>query len=140
MTRAARIALAVLIAITSAVPAVRGQTASDVEEATKVVMQQLEAFRQNDYDTAYTFASAMIREHFDRAAFEAMVRGGYPEIARSAAAFVAGSQTAPDGRLALLLKIRGATGSTIDAVYEMVREGDAWRINGVATRPDESTT
>jgi Domain of unknown function (DUF4864) len=138
MTRAATI-LAVVIVVTSAAPRVHGQAASDVEDATKVVMGQLEAFRRNDYDTAYTFASAMIRERFDRPAFEAMVKGGYPEIARSATAVVAGSQAAPDGSLALLVKIRGAGGRAIEAVYEMVREGGAWRINGVATRPDEST-
>jgi uncharacterized protein DUF4864 len=131
--------LAALAAIGAAVPAARGQTSSDVEQATNVVMRQLEAFRQNDYDTAYGFASATIHEHFDRPAFEAMVRGGYPEIARSAAAVVVGSQAAPDDSLALLLKIRGASGRSIEAVYEMVREGANWRINGVATRPDESS-
>jgi uncharacterized protein DUF4864 len=138
VTRAAPL-LAGLIAIAAAGSVARGQTPSDVEQATKIVMRQLEAFRQDDYDTAYGFASAMIRERFDRPAFEAMVRGGYPEIARSVAAVVVGSQAAPDDSLALLLKIRDASGRSVEAVYEMVREGDAWRINGVATRPDESS-
>ena len=47
---------------------------------------QLAAFRRNDFDTADTFASSMIRAMFDRQDFERMVRTGYPEIARSAAA------------------------------------------------------
>jgi hypothetical protein len=33
------------------------------------------------------------------------------------------------------VKIRGANGQTIEAVYEVVWE-DGWKINGVATRPD----
>ena len=41
-------------------------------------MQQLEAFRQDDFTTAYTFASVSVRQMFDRAGFEQMVRGGYP--------------------------------------------------------------
>jgi hypothetical protein len=35
------------------------------------------------------------------------------------------------------VKIRGANGQSIEALYEMVWEDD-WKINGVATRPDAS--
>jgi uncharacterized protein DUF4864 len=139
MTRRAGISLALLALTTLVVPSVRGQTDPDVEAATRVVMSQLDAFRRDDYDTAYTFASAMIRDLFDRARFETMVRTGYPEIARSAAAFVAKSQAAPDGTLHLHLRIRGESGSAIEALYEMVREDGQWRINGVVTRPDPGT-
>jgi hypothetical protein len=38
------------------------------------------------------------------------------------------------------LRIRGASGSAIEALYEMVCEGlcegGQWKINGVVTRPD----
>ena len=27
---------------------------------------------------------------------------------------------------------------TVEAVYELIKEGGAWRINGVVTRPDSS--
>ncbi len=33
------------------------------------------------------------------------------------------------------MKIRGANGQAVEALYEMIWE-DGWRINGVATRPD----
>jgi hypothetical protein len=98
-------------------------------------MRQLEAFRQDDYDTAYGFASATIRELFDRQAFEHMVRRGYPVIARSTFAAVTERMRGPDGHVYLRLKIVGADGSTIDAVYEMVHEDGRWRINGVVARP-----
>jgi hypothetical protein len=113
-----------------------GQPAKDAEAAAGSVMLQLEAFRRGDYDAAYGFASGSIRELFDRQAFERMVKGGYPEIDRSAGAWVADSEAGPDGHVLLRLKIRGANGSSIEALYDMVREDGQWRINGVSTRPD----
>ena len=129
----ARLVLALLTAVP--VNAV-AQPAADVAAATAVVMSQLDAFRRGDFDTAYGFASAMIRDRFDRASFEQMVRTGYPEIGRSASAYVAGSRAGSDGALYLALKIRGANGNAIEAVYEVVPEDGAFRINGVVTRPD----
>jgi Domain of unknown function (DUF4864) len=108
---------------------------ADVEAAGRIVVQQLEAFRRDDFDTAFSFASAEIHELFDRARFETMVRGGYPEIARSTFASIDGGQRGPGGRLYLLVRVRGANGQGVEAVYEMVLEGSQWRINGVVTRP-----
>ena len=112
------------------------QNDTDVEAAGRSVMQQLEAFRRDDFDAAFGFASAEIHELFDRPRFEAMVRGGYPEIASSAAAIIDGSQRGPGGRLYLMVRVRGTNGQRIEAVYEMVPENGQWRINGVVTRPD----
>ena len=107
----------------------------DAQAAGRVVMQQLDAFRRDDFDTAFGFASAEIHDTFDRARFETMVREGYPEIARSVFAVIDGSQRGPGGRLYLMMRIRGADGRGVEAVYEMVLEGGDWRINGVVTRP-----
>ncbi len=105
-------------------------------DAAGPVMAQLEAFRRDDYDTAYTFASEEIRAMFDRSAFEQMVKGGYPEIARSTFALVAQSEMAADGHVYLRVKVRGANGNGIEAIYDMVSEGGRWKINGVVTKPD----
>ncbi|HET8530780.1 MAG TPA: DUF4864 domain-containing protein, partial [Methylomirabilota bacterium] len=64
------------------------QAEKDAKAAADPVVKQLEAFRRGDFDTAFTFASGMIQAQFDRQAFEAMVRRGYPEIARSTFAAV----------------------------------------------------
>lgn len=109
---------------------------SDENAAADPVLRQLEAFRRNDYDTAYTFASAEIHRLFDRAAFERMVKSGYPEIADSVRAHVARAERTPDGHVYLLVKIRGANGQQVEALYDMVREAGAWRINGVVAKPD----
>jgi hypothetical protein len=106
------------------------------KEAMEPPIEQLEAFRRDDFDTAYTFASAEIQQQFDRQAFEQMVKGGYPEIARSTSAAVAGSILVPDGTVYVTLKIRGSNGQSIEALYELVLEEGKWKINGVRSRRD----
>ena len=64
-----------------------------------------------------------------------MVRRGYPEIARSSFAAVVKTELAPHGAAYVTVKVRGANGQSIEALYELVWQ-DGWKINGVATRPD----
>ncbi len=116
--------------------AVSAQSEKDVKAAAEPIMKQLEAFRRDDYDTAYAFASAEIQQLFDRAAFERMVKGGYPEIARSTFALIAQSEVTPDSHVHIRVRIRGANGNSIEAVYDMLQEPGGWRINGVVTKPD----
>jgi hypothetical protein len=129
------IALTALTGVTGAVAQVLD---ADAQAAGGVVMQQLEAFRRNDFTTAYTFASVTVRATFDRTRFEQMVRTGYPEIAHSVSATIGGSRRGDAGEIYLLVRIVGDNGRAIEAVYELVTENGGWRINGVVTRPDES--
>jgi hypothetical protein len=138
MTRAARQLLLTAIVLLGATAALGQGRDPDAEAAGRIVMQQLEAFRRDDYDVAFTFASEHIHQLFDRPRFEAMVRGGYPEIARSASALITGSERGDAGQLYLLVRVLGANGQAIEALYEMVLENGAWRINGVVARPDTS--
>ena len=105
------------------------------KSAAEPVVKQLEAFRRGDFDTAFTFASGMIQAQFDRQAFETMVRGGYPEIARSTFAAVTKTELESPGLAYVTVKIRGVNGQAVEALYELIWE-DGWKINGVATRPD----
>ena len=109
----------------------------DLKAAADTILGQLEAFRRGDYDAAYTFAAESIRQLFDRESFERMVKTGYPEIARSSMATVNQATIAPNGHAYLIMKIRGANGSRIEAIYEMVWESDRWKIAGVVSRPDD---
>ena len=105
------------------------------KSAAEPVVKQLEAFRRGDFDTAFTFASGMIKAQFDRQAFETMVRGGYPEIARSTFAAVTKTELESPGLAYVTVKIRGVNGQAVEALYELIWE-EGWKINGVATRPD----
>ncbi len=64
-----------------------------------------------------------------------MVTQGYAPIARSRTAAV-GRVEALDGQRGLVeVRVEGENGETIDALYELVEERGAWRVNGVLTRP-----
>jgi len=115
------------------------QPSEVAEAAADPIMKQLEAFRRGDYDAAYVFASAEIKQMFDRPAFERMVKGGYPEIAQSTSAVVSRTEMGPDGDVFVQLRIKGANGTGIEALYQMVPERDGWKVNGVMTRPDSGT-
>lgn len=108
-------------------------------EAREVILGQLAAFRTDDYRAAYSFASEEIQSLFDLPAFERMVKGGYPQIARSTDAWVTETNLAENGRLYMWLRTRGADGVFVRALYEMVWDSSRWRINGVVTRPDSGT-
>ena len=128
--------LGVVMATLAVASVAFAQPGEVAKAAAEPIMKQLEAFRRDDYDIAYIFASTEVRRMFDREAFERMVKGGYPEIARSTFALVSRTEVTPDGHVYINVKIRGANGNSIEALYDMVRENDGWRINGVVTKPD----
>jgi len=130
------VTLAVMMTLVSTTLGWAQQVKPAPKEAMEPPIKQLEAFRRGDFDTAYAFASAEIKEQFDRETFELMVKGGYPEIARSASASIVGSVLAPNGLVYLTLKIRGSNGKSIEALYELVLQNGQWKINGVTAKPD----
>ena len=134
----ARVVIGVALLVRALVDAHPGaaQGDADARAAEAVILRQLEAFRNGDFDTAYTFAAASIQQTFDRLAFERMVTTGYPEIAHSAFALVSKNEQASDGRRYVTVRILGVNGRRIEALYEMVREDGAWKISGVVTKPD----
>jgi hypothetical protein len=125
----------IVLALVACAGAARAQAERDAKAAAEPVVKQLEAFRRDDYDTAYTFASDEIRSQFDRRSFEAMVRRGYPEIASSTFALVTRTELGPEGLAYVTIKIRGSNGQAVEGLYELVWQ-NGWKINGVATRPD----
>jgi hypothetical protein len=132
LTRRLLFGLTGILALVVCVVAAFAQTARpDPKTAAVPVMKQLEAFRRDDFDTAFTFASGAIRAQFDRPSFETMVRRGYPEIARSAFAAVVKTELPSEGVAYVTVKIRGANGQSIEALYELTWEDD-WKISGDA--------
>ncbi len=130
------IGLALLLRGLVDAPGGAAQDDAGAKAAEAVILRQLEAFRNGDFDTAYTFAAASIQQTFDRPAFERMVTTGYPEIARSAFAVVSKNERASDGRRYVIVRILGVNGRRVEALYEMVQEDGGWKISGVVTKPD----
>ncbi len=133
-------AVAFLLALGLLTPAMaRGQRPTAVDQAIEAVMGQLDAFRRDDFATAYGFASETIHGLFAREAFEAMVRGGYPEIAHSIRAVIDTATAGPAGSVLLSIRVHGANGNAVDALYELVAESGGWKVNSVVTRPAGSS-
>jgi Domain of unknown function (DUF4864) len=103
----------------------------------RTVLDQLEAFRRGDWATAYGYASSAIQTQFPPEAFRAMVMGGYAPIARSVSATVSRTEALDAQHGLVEVRVEGENGETIDALYELVEEHGAWRVNGVVTRPVE---
>jgi hypothetical protein len=96
-----------------------------------VIQQQLKAFSADDYPSAYRHASKQIQSKFTPDEFKAMVRTGYPQIAKSLRA-VFGEIRYSDDRLhaTAQVDVTGTDLVTVRARYRMVMEDD-WKIDGV---------
>ena len=117
-----------------------GQGGDPRAEMTRTVLDQLAAFRRDDWATAYAYASSAIQARFGLGAFRQMVTSGYAPIARSARAAVSKVDVVGAGRGLVEVRVEGANGETVDALYELVDEQGSWRINGVLTRPVDGPT
>jgi hypothetical protein len=101
------------------------------KELTDIIDAQLAAFRTDDYAKAYGFAASSVREMFPPAAFESMVRTGYPVIAHSTRAFY--GLTFDTGEEAVVnVRIEDAARNRGEFQYLLKKEGGAWKINGVS--------
>lgn len=119
---------------------VAGQGTDPRAAMTRTVLDQLAAFRRDDWATAYAYASSVIQARFGLEAFRQMVTSGYAPIARPAGATVSRVEVIDATRGFVEVRVEGANGETVDALYELVDEQGSWRINGVLTRPADGAT
>ncbi|TDL79779.1 DUF4864 domain-containing protein [Palleronia sediminis] len=96
-----------------------------------VIAEQIEAFRADDFDAAFTHASPLIRGMFgtpDR--FGTMVRRGYPMVYRPSSVEFLGLEDMGTHKLQrVMVQDGGGTFHVLE--YEMIRSDGAWKINGV---------
>ena len=121
------LSLVLAVGFWSAAADVRAQ-GTDIEAT---ITAQIEAFKADDFDQAFTYASPSIQGLFQTPEnFGRMVRGGYPMVWR------------PDG--VKYLELREAGGFLFQKVmitdgdgrlhlleYQMIELNGAWKINGV---------
>ncbi len=117
---------AVLIAAVLAGPAL---AQSDEIEAN--IRAQIDAFRADDFTTAFTYASPTIRNVFRTPEnFGMMVRNGYPMVWRpDSLRFLELREIA--GNLWQKVMVTDDQGRVHILDYQMVRLEDGWKINGV---------
>jgi hypothetical protein len=107
---------------------------------TRTVLDQLAAFRRDDWAAAYSHAASTIQARFGLEAFRRMVTSGYAEIARSVRATVSRVEMIDASHGLVEVRVDGANGETVDALYELVDEQGSWRIEGVLARPVDGPT
>jgi hypothetical protein len=99
----------------------------------ETVSLQLEAFAIADFDGAYALTSPFFRTLFSRAAFEELIRTGYPLLVgntghRTEECFVR-------NRRAFLVVVVSSGGQRSVLRYDLSRETDGWRIDGATELP-----
>ncbi len=98
---------------------------------TGVIQDQIEAFQEDDFATAFSFASPMIKRLFgspDR--FGLMVRQGYPMVWRPADVEYL-DQKSENGVVYQNVLITDRQGVPHMLEYQMIQTSDGWQINGV---------
>ena len=124
--------LVMTVTLTLALTAVKPAKADDA--ARQVISDQLTAFQQDDFATAFTFASPMIKGMFGTSErFGEMVRNGYPMVWRPSEVEFIGVRDV-GGALVQDVLIRDADGVYYELEYEMIAGEDGWKINGVRVR------
>ena len=105
------------------------QAQSDQIEAT--IGAQIEAFKADDFDTAFTYASPNIQRLFQTPDnFGRMVRGGYPMVWRPAEVTYL-DLAEIGGFLFQRVQIRDSEGRLHFLEYQMIETPEGWKINGV---------
>jgi len=130
---AARV-LAFLLALALAWPAVAQEAPlSDSDRAAirDVISRQVEAFRRDDGDAAFSFASPDVQRLFGTAqTFMDMVRKGYRPVYRPRV-FDFGNIVEMNGQPTQRVHVVGPDGRRVNALYPMTRLPDgSWRIDG----------
>ncbi|MEM1006127.1 MAG: DUF4864 domain-containing protein, partial [Pseudomonadota bacterium] len=95
------------------------------------IAAQIQAFKTDDFVTAFTFASPNIQRLFRNPEnFGAMVRNGYPMVWRPAdVRFLELREVA--GSLWQKVMITDSNGQVHILDYQMIQQDNGWKINGV---------
>jgi hypothetical protein len=115
---------------------VRADTLSDSDRAAfrSVIEGQIDAFRAEDGDRAYSYAAPMIKRIFPNPdMFMNMVRKGYQPVYRPQSFKFGEAGYSASGRPIQRVTVVGPDGLTYEAIYTMEQQPDgSWQINGCA--------
>lgn len=106
--------------------------AEPVDTAQAIIQNQIEAFLNDDAETAYSFASPQIKGKFpDKTIFFDMVKRGYAPVYRPGN-FAFGRSRVEGDTIVQEVLISGPDGKDWTALYFLVRQPDGtYKINGV---------
>lgn len=104
----------------------------DTQEAIELtVNSQTQAFAQNNYELAYSFASPSFRSSVSLQGFVAIIAGSYGPLIESSELRFSDCLANPDGGFALIDVSFLQAGDFVYALrYLMVETSDGWRVDG----------
>jgi hypothetical protein len=106
--------------------------AEPVDTAQSIIQSQIEAFLNDDAESAYSFASPQIRQKFpDKSIFFEMVKRGYTPVYRPGN-FAFGRSKIDGNTVVQEVLISAPDGKDWTALYFLVKQPDgSYKINGV---------
>lgn len=119
-------------AMTLAALIMGGPAAADPGAIQGVIDQQIDAFRADDFETAFTYAAPGIRSMFGTPSnFGRMVRQGYPMVWRpESVEYLDAAPRGPGWEQDVL--VTDSSGRIHRLRYSMVQTQNGWRIAGVS--------
>ncbi len=126
-----RAVLAVLLLVSLSARAQSVVSQADATEIGRVITAQIEAFRRDDGDAAFAFATPGIQQKFgDSAHFLEAVKQAYPQVYRPRS-FRFLDRGTEEGKVTQRVEIVGPDGRLATAIYDMSHQPDgSWRIDG----------
>lgn len=126
-----RLAFGLLTALALSLPAV-----AQADPVQDTILNQIDAFKADDFATAFTFASPSIKSIFMTAEnFGMMVKNGYPMVASPGTVQML-EQREISGSLWQKVMITDQGGRTHILDYQMIETPEGWQINGVQLLPE----
>jgi len=107
--------------------------AADRAAAITSIQAQLKAFQRDNYQKAVQYQSSGLKRNFPSVAdFRRMMQTQYPAFINFKSASFGAAQTPDNGRHLLIpVSLSEGNGVTVRAFYIMVREGKAYKVDGV---------
>ncbi|HEY0863239.1 MAG TPA: DUF4864 domain-containing protein [Lacunisphaera sp.] len=101
------------------------------DEVRAVVEAQLAALQAGDFAAAYDLAARGIRRQFDERLFTLMIKRGYTPLLRPDQVDLGVVRDDGAGTAQIGVTVTNRQNRSTVYRYWLVKEGDAWRINGV---------
>jgi hypothetical protein len=98
-----------------------------------VITEQIDAFRNGDAPTAFSFAAAPFQKAFPDAVtfMESIAASGYTPIFTSVSHSFGKFTKLDDQTVMQIVTLVGAKQELFDAVYQLTKEAGGWRVSGV---------
>ncbi|WDR05142.1 DUF4864 domain-containing protein [Devosia rhodophyticola] len=134
-----RYVLAIALMLFSFSGLVLAQSTTDDTPWQAVVTQQVEAFRYGDSAAALAVAGLKFKESFANPDdfYAAIERSGYAPIIKSRSHSFGDFQKISDALVVQVVKFVGPDYGLYEALYQMGKESDGWRVLGVALKREQ---